>query len=83
MHGFDFESLYKEIPKAMLPPDYGGDGPSMAELTGQLIIYCSQKLCIQSLKEKKIMSRCSVLEKEGRRQRRVLNSTGKLSIRRI
>ena len=53
MHGFDFESLYKEIPKAMLPPDYGGDGPSMAELTGQLIIYCSKKLCIQSLKEKK------------------------------
>jgi len=36
VHGFDFESLYKEIPKEMLPPNYGGDGPSMAELTGEL-----------------------------------------------
>ena len=34
VHGTDFESLYKEVPKALLPSDYGGYGVSMAELTG-------------------------------------------------
>ena len=34
MHGSDFESLYKEVPKAILPTDYGGQGPSLANLTG-------------------------------------------------
>ena len=34
LHGSDFSSLQKEIPKELLPVDYGGDGPSLAELTG-------------------------------------------------
>lgn len=34
VHGDDFESLYKEISKDVLPKDYGGDGMSLAELTG-------------------------------------------------
>lgn len=33
VHGSDFESLYKEVPKAILPSDYGGQGLSTAELT--------------------------------------------------
>ncbi|EFX74067.1 hypothetical protein DAPPUDRAFT_307513 [Daphnia pulex] len=33
VHGSDFESLYKEVPKAILPSDYGGEGPSTAQLT--------------------------------------------------
>ncbi|EFX66463.1 hypothetical protein DAPPUDRAFT_64631, partial [Daphnia pulex] len=33
MHGDDMESLYKEIPKEILPKDYGGDNMSIAELT--------------------------------------------------
>ena len=36
VHGNDFESLYKEIPKDILPKDYGGDSISIAELTGRL-----------------------------------------------
>ena len=36
VHGNDFESLYKEIPKDILPKDYGGHGMSIAELTGRL-----------------------------------------------
>ncbi len=34
LHGSDFSSLQKEIPKELLPVDYGGNGPSLAELTG-------------------------------------------------
>jgi hypothetical protein len=37
VHGSDFESLYKEVPKAILPSDYGGEGPSTAQLTGKMI----------------------------------------------
>ncbi|XP_046459118.1 alpha-tocopherol transfer protein-like [Daphnia pulex] len=33
MHGDDMESLYKEIPKEILPKDYGGENSSIAELT--------------------------------------------------
>ncbi|KAI9559252.1 hypothetical protein GHT06_016041 [Daphnia sinensis] len=33
IHGDDMESLYKEIPKSILPKDYGGDNMSVAELT--------------------------------------------------
>ena len=34
VHGDDYESLYKEISKNVLPKDYGGDGMSLVELTG-------------------------------------------------
>jgi hypothetical protein len=37
MHGDDLESLYKEIPKEILPKDYGGENSSIAELTGELL----------------------------------------------
>jgi len=33
IHKSDFSSLYKDVPKSILPVDYGGDGPSIAELT--------------------------------------------------
>jgi hypothetical protein len=36
VHGSDFESLYKEVPKALLPSDYGGQGPSFVQLTGKV-----------------------------------------------
>jgi len=39
VHGSVFESLYKEVPKAILPSDYGGQGPSTAELTGKMVEY--------------------------------------------
>lgn len=34
VHGPDFKSLYKEIDRRILPKDYGGDGLSLADLTG-------------------------------------------------
>ena len=34
VHGDDMESLYKVVSKDILPKDYGGDGMSLAELTG-------------------------------------------------
>lgn len=34
VHGTDLKSLYKEIPRNILPKDYGGDGPSLSELSG-------------------------------------------------
>ena len=34
VHGDDRESLFKEISKDILPKDFGGDGQSIAELTG-------------------------------------------------
>ena len=27
-------SLHQEVPKSILPAEYGGDGPSLSELTG-------------------------------------------------
>lgn len=37
-HG-DMESLYKEVPKSVLPIEYGGDNMSLDEITGELITY--------------------------------------------
>lgn len=37
VYGDDLESLYKEVPKYVLPKDYGGDNMSIAELTGKSI----------------------------------------------
>lgn len=35
VHNTDnLEEFYKAVPKEQLPKDYGGDGPSIAELTG-------------------------------------------------
>jgi len=34
VHKSDLNTLYKDIPRNILPVDYGGDGPSIAELTG-------------------------------------------------
>jgi len=34
IHGHDMQSLHKEIPKNILPVEYGGDGLSISELTG-------------------------------------------------
>ncbi len=39
VHGSDFRSLYKEIDRRILPKDYGGDGLSLAELTGIILIF--------------------------------------------
>jgi hypothetical protein len=36
VHGEDFESLYKEISKDVLPKEYGGENMSLAELTSEL-----------------------------------------------
>lgn len=33
IHGHDMQSLHKEIPKNILPVEYGGDGLSISELT--------------------------------------------------
>ena len=33
IHGDNLESLYKEIPREILPKDYDGDNMSIAELT--------------------------------------------------
>jgi len=51
IHKSDFSSLYKDVPKSILPVDYGGDGPSIAELTGnnQLITYFEYKCAITKL----------------------------------
>lgn len=38
MHADNYESLYKEIPKEILPKDYGGENMSIAELTGKLML---------------------------------------------
>jgi hypothetical protein len=35
VHGPDMQSLYQEIDRKILPKDYGGDGMSLAELTGK------------------------------------------------
>lgn len=35
VHGDDMESLYKEIPKSILPKDYGGDSMSLDEITSE------------------------------------------------
>ena len=37
VHGNDFESLYKEISKDVLPKEYGGAGPTLDELTSNSI----------------------------------------------
>ncbi|XP_068086825.1 retinol-binding protein pinta isoform X1 [Anabrus simplex] len=34
-HGDNMESVYQHIPKSVLPKDYGGDGPSVEELTAE------------------------------------------------
>jgi len=34
IHKSDLNSLYKDVPKTILPADYGGEGPSISELTG-------------------------------------------------
>lgn len=34
IHGYDMDSLYKEISKETLPKDYGGENSSLSELTG-------------------------------------------------
>ena len=34
VHGDDLESLYKQVPKEILPKEYGGDGMALDELTG-------------------------------------------------
>ena len=40
LHGDDLESLHKEVCKDILPKEYGGDGLSLAQLTGnQLMNY--------------------------------------------
>ena len=36
VHKSDLNTLYKDIPRNILPVDYGGDGPSIAELTGNI-----------------------------------------------
>ena len=35
----DFSSLYKDVPRNILPADYGGEGPSIAELTSKSPIH--------------------------------------------
>ena len=35
VHGDDMEALYKQVPKEILPKEYGGDGMTLDELTGK------------------------------------------------
>lgn len=35
----DLESLYKFVPKKMLPKEYGGDAGTMADLTGEFLTW--------------------------------------------
>jgi len=44
VHGDDYESLYKEISKDILPKDFGGDGMSLDELTGNYNTICLKLL---------------------------------------
>lgn len=41
VHGDDYESLYKEVSKEVLPKDYGGENMSIAELTSSIQQKCS------------------------------------------
>ncbi len=36
VHGDDYESLHKEVPREILPKEYGGENMPIAELTGTL-----------------------------------------------
>ena len=46
VHGSDFRSLYKEIDRRILPKDYGGDGLSLAELTGIILIFLKKMILL-------------------------------------
>ncbi|XP_050353560.1 alpha-tocopherol transfer protein-like [Nymphalis io] len=50
-----YEELYKEIPKEILPKDYGGDGPSCASLAEQW------KNIFKTEESKKIIEQCNKL----------------------
>jgi hypothetical protein len=71
MHGDDLESLYKEIPKEILPKDYGGENSSIAELTGELLTnkIHSDQTTNDFLKLE--LLQCSCLEKEMRGSSRI------------
>ena len=43
MHGSDFNSLYKEIPKEVLPNEYGGSGGTVQEIAGKDILLPSKE----------------------------------------
>ena len=38
LHGDDMNSLFKEIDRKILPSDYGGQGLSISELTGKIVV---------------------------------------------
>ena len=48
VYGSDFEDLHKEVHQDILPPEYGGNGMSIAELTGKLILFVrfSSSMCV-------------------------------------
>ena len=48
VHGNDFESLHKEVSKDILPKEYGGEGMSLDELTGNF----TNKYQINNFKKK-------------------------------
>jgi len=37
MYGSDFEALWEDVPQNILPVEYGGEGLSIAALTGELV----------------------------------------------
>jgi hypothetical protein len=45
----DFESLYKEVPKRILPKEYGGEAGTLEELTGECVVglFCIFKFVLQ------------------------------------
>jgi len=49
----DFESLYKEVPKRLLPQEYGGEADPMEVLIGEsgVFLFCLNKFVFKKGKQ--------------------------------
>jgi len=74
LHGDDMNSLFKEIDRKILPSDYGGQGLSISELTGKIVVsklhntYMTFWFTIYI-----VIFLCSSLEETGGRQFQIIN----------